>query len=122
MKAFKETFTPETRRYIYTVLLAVYPVLALIGVNLPGDQNTWFVLAAAILGVSQSGFNIINTKPQGSVEDTPVENTENQDNKDIRFQNPLGEQSGFDQAPVHVEDTRTTVEDTVSEVISDGRQ
>ena len=61
MEKFNEIFTPQVRRYIYGVLIALWPALAAAGVNLPGDQALWFALAAAVLGVGQSAFTLANT-------------------------------------------------------------
>lgn len=61
MDKFNEIFTPQTRRYIYGVLLALWPALAAAGVNLPGDQALWLAVAAAVLGIGQTGFTLANT-------------------------------------------------------------
>lgn len=120
MEKFNEIFTPQVRRYIYTVLIALWPALAAAGVNLPGDQMVWFALAAAVLGVSQSGFTLANTMKVN--QKTAVEFKEEVEKKvEDRVTEILGTPEGWpDIVEDAIVDTRGRITDAV-EVIRDGR-
>lgn len=64
-------FTAEARRRIYAVVIATLPILAAAGIALPGGQEAWLLLVAAILGVGQASVAYQNVTP-----DEPTETPE----------------------------------------------
>lgn len=120
MEKFNEIFTPQTRRYIYTVLIALWPALAAAGVNIPGDQALWLAVFAAVLGVGQSAFTLANTMK--STQKTATEFKEEVEKKvEERVTEVLGTPEGWpDLVEDAIVDTRGKVIDAV-ELIRDGR-
>ena len=57
--------SPETRRYLYGVALALIPVLVLFGLISPDDVATWTNLAGALLGLGAAGLALPNTPTAG---------------------------------------------------------
>lgn len=57
--------SPETRRYLYGVVLALIPVLVVFGLVSPDDVATWTNLAGALLGLGAAGLALPNTPPGG---------------------------------------------------------
>jgi hypothetical protein len=56
MGILKDAFAPKTRRWIYDIATALYPVLVLLGVANVEHGGAWLTLVASILGV---GTNIL---------------------------------------------------------------
>lgn len=52
---------PDARRYIYTVVIAVIPILVIAGWVAANDVQTWLNLVAAILGLGSAGLALPNT-------------------------------------------------------------
>jgi len=57
--------SPETRRYLYGVVLALIPVLVVFGLVSPDDVATWTNLAGALLGLGAAGLALPNTPAAG---------------------------------------------------------
>jgi hypothetical protein len=56
MQILKDAFKPATRRWIYDIAAALYPVLVLVGVANAADGGVWLALVASVLGI---GTNIL---------------------------------------------------------------
>lgn len=56
------TVSPDARRYIYMIVIAAIPILTAAGIALPGGEDQWLLLAAAILGVGQGGLALANVR------------------------------------------------------------
>lgn len=54
---------PTHRKWIYSIIQALIPVLILSGVLIPGASEMVLYLAAAVLGVGGAGLAAHNTKP-----------------------------------------------------------
>lgn len=65
MGILKDAFTPTTRRWIYDVATALYPILVLIGVANVDHGGAWLTLVASVLGV---GTNILASSNVGEPE------------------------------------------------------
>ena len=81
--------TADTRRHIYAVVIATLPILAAAGIALPGGQESWLLLVAAILGVGQASVAYKNVNPdetaEGSLRPLPaVTGTRDEDIVDVR--------------------------------------
>ena len=120
MEKFNEIFTPQTRRYIYGILLALWPALAAAGVTIPGDQSLWLAVFAAVLGVGQTGFTLANTMKVN--QKTATEFKEEVEKKvEERVTEVLGIPEGWpDLVEDTIVDTRGKIVDAV-EMIRDGR-
>ena len=57
--------SPETRRYLYGVVVALIPLLVLFGLIAPEDVATWTNLAGALLGLGAAGLALPNTPSGG---------------------------------------------------------
>ncbi|OZC55051.1 hypothetical protein CH289_07605 [Rhodococcus sp. RS1C4] len=68
------TFNPSVaqRKYVYGIVLAAIPVLAGLGVVLPGGESAVLLLLAAVLGLPTAGLALANTKP-GAKDETAAE-------------------------------------------------
>lgn len=82
-------FTADTRRRIYAVVIATLPILAAAGIALPGGQEAWLLLVAAILGVGQASVAYQNVNPdeptEGPMRPLPaVTGTRDEDIVDVR--------------------------------------
>jgi hypothetical protein len=62
--------SPSTRGYIYTVLLAIIPVLVIYGLLAPEQVMVWTNLAAAVLGIPAIALARANVPP--TIPDLPV--------------------------------------------------
>lgn len=81
--------TAANRRAIYAVVMAALPILAAAGIALPGGQEAWLLLVAAILGVGQAGVAYKNVNPdetpEGPMRPLPaVTGTRDEDIVDVR--------------------------------------
>lgn len=50
MSLLKDAFKPATRRWIYNVATALYPILVVLGIARAADGGLWLALVAAVLG------------------------------------------------------------------------
>ena len=65
MGILKDAFTPATRRWIYDVAAALYPILVLIGVANVEHGGAWLTLVASVLGFSTNvlaSSNVVDTE------------------------------------------------------------
>lgn len=56
MQILKDAFKPATRRWIYDIATALYPILVLVGVANAEHGGAWLALVASVLGI---GTNIL---------------------------------------------------------------
>lgn len=63
----------KKRKYIYGIVLAVLPLLVAYGILDDGTAGTVALIAAAVLGVGESGLALANTPDREPPSPDPVE-------------------------------------------------
>lgn len=61
---------PKTRKYVYGVVLAVLPLLVVLGVLDEGISAQVALIAAAVLGVAEGGLALSNVEKAPDAQDT----------------------------------------------------
>jgi hypothetical protein len=56
MQILKDAFKPATRRWIYDIATALYPILVILGVANAAHGGAWLAFVASVLGI---GTNVL---------------------------------------------------------------